>query len=152
MPASLRHEHARLQGELEAAQQAPGRTGEAARAVERIMRTHFLREAEYATPPLSLLGRLARGRATEDMAWALPLVDRLKAELPLMLEEHRAIEGALDLLETAALAEGRPEFARFAERLKLHARLEEDVLYPAAILVGEYLRLVLEESTLKQRG
>jgi hypothetical protein len=33
--------------------------------------------------------------------------------------------------------------ARFAEKLRLHARTEEGVLYPAAILVGEYLKLIL---------
>jgi hypothetical protein len=27
------------------------------------------------------------------------------------------------------------------EKLKLHAQTEEEVLYPAAILIGEYLKL-----------
>jgi hypothetical protein len=34
--------------------------------------------------------------------------------------------------------EQRPEFAHFAEKLILHARTEEEVLYPAAIRVGEW--------------
>jgi hypothetical protein len=33
------------------------------------------------------------------------------------------------------------EIVHFAEKLKLHAKNEEEVLYPAAILVGEYLKL-----------
>jgi len=37
-----------------------------------------------------------------------------------------------------------PEHARFAEKLMLHAQTEEEVLYPAAILVGEYLKVKLE--------
>jgi hypothetical protein len=36
--------------------------------------------------------------------------------------------------------EGKPEYAHFAKKLMLHGQTEE-VLYPAAILVGEYLRL-----------
>jgi hypothetical protein len=40
--------------------------------------------------------------------------------------------------------------ARFAEKLMLHAKTEEEVLYPAAILVGEYLKLKLEIATYKR--
>lgn len=36
-----------------------------------------------------------------------------------------------------------PRYADFAGRLTLHARIEEEVSYPAALLVGEYLRHVL---------
>ena len=60
-------------------------------------------------------------------------------ELPKMLAEHREIVAALERLEAAAHAAGKPEHARFAEKLKVHARTEEEVLYPAAILVGRAL-------------
>ena len=33
------------------------------------------------------------------------------------------------------------EYGHFAGNLKQHAQTEEEVLYPAAILVGEYLKL-----------
>ena len=33
------------------------------------------------------------------------------------------------------------EFVHFAEKLTLHAQTEEEVLYPASILVGDYLKL-----------
>ena len=49
----------------------------------------------------------------------------------------------LDRLTEAAAAERRPEAARFAAGLKRHARTEEEVLYPAALLLGAYLRLRL---------
>jgi len=32
------------------------------------------------------------------------------------------------------------EYAEFAEALMLHAKTEEEVLYPASILIGEYVR------------
>ena len=44
---------------------------------------------------------------------------------------------ALERLAEVARSERRPEYARPAERVLLHARTEEAVLYPAAILVGE---------------
>jgi hypothetical protein len=71
------------------------------------------------------------------------MTDRLKTDLPQMLAEHRAIVGALQNLIAAAKAEKKPESLRFAEQLQLHAQTEEQVLYPAAILVGEYVKLRL---------
>lgn len=144
IPPSVRLEHEELHRELAEATKAPGRVGEAARTLAAIMHPHFLREDEYAMPPLGLLVHLARGTVTPDMAEALPLVARLKAEMPLMLEEHRAIKGALLQLEQVATAEGRTEYADFARRLMFHAQSEEEVMYPAAILVGEYLKLKLK--------
>ncbi len=126
-----------------------GRTGEAARRVAKIMHPHFLREDEYAIPPLGLLARLAKGQLTPDMAEVLPLLARLKEEMPLMIEEHRAITGALIQLGNAASEEDRREWAEFADELRHHAQMEEEVLYPAAILVGEYVKSQLHVQGVK---
>lgn len=147
VPASVRLEHDALHTELADVSLETGRVGEAARELARLMHPHFLREDEYAMPPLGLLGRLARDEITPDMADALPLIARLKAELPLMLDEHRAIKGALRNLEELADAEGKPDIVEFARRVALHAQSEEEVLYPAAILVGHYLKLKLGTRT-----
>ena len=140
IPDALRVEHAELHEALVEATRAPGRVGEAAREVARVLHPHFVREEEIALPPLGLLESLARGEATPEMADVLPLTDALKAELPEMLEEHRAIRAALEALAAAARAEDRPEQARLAEKIMLHAKTEEQVTYPAAILVGEFVR------------
>jgi hypothetical protein len=58
-----------------------------------------------------------------------------------MLDEHASIVGALGALADAATRERKLEYAAFADELKLHAQTEEEVLYPAAILVGEYVKL-----------
>ncbi len=147
VPASLRREHEELHADLGRATQVPGRIGEAARTVARLLHPHLLREDEYATPPLSLLTRLARDAVTPDMAEVLPLAARLKEELPLMIEEHKAILGALRELAIAAETEGNEEYTRFAAALIMHAQMEEEVLYPAAILVGEYVKLKLNTQT-----
>ncbi|HYT71457.1 MAG TPA: hemerythrin domain-containing protein [Gemmatimonadales bacterium] len=144
IPDSLRLEHEQLHAKLAEATHLAGRTGEAARTVARIMHPHFLREDDYAIPPLGLLARLAKGQMAPDMAEVLPLVARLKEEMPLMIEEHRAIVGALVQLGNAASEEGRREWAEFADELRHHAQMEEEVLYPAAILVGEYVRHTLK--------
>lgn len=143
IPRSVEYEHDELHHDLDVAAQLGGRTGEAAKQVARILQPHFLRENDYAVPPLGLLERLTRGGVTADMAAVLPMVDRLKAELPQMLKEHQALVGALEEFSRAATAEGHDEWVHFADRLRRHAQMEEEVLYPAAILVGEYVRLRL---------
>jgi hypothetical protein len=142
-PVSIRRGHEELHADLARAGQMPGRLGETAREVARIMHPHFLREDEYAIPPLSLLPRLAKGQVTPDMADVLPLVARLKEEMPLMIEEHRAILGAVRAFAIAADDEEDEKYIRFAAELMVHAQLEEEVLYPAALLVGEYVKAKL---------
>ncbi len=92
-PPSLRREHEELHADLARAGQMPGLLGQTAREVARIMHPHFLREDEYAIPPLSLLPRLARGEVSPEMAEVLPLVARLKEEMPLMIERFSALFG-----------------------------------------------------------
>lgn|SRR5574337_436988 len=143
IPGSLKVEHEELHSELVKTMKMPGRVGEAARTVATFLHQHFVHEEEYAMPPLGLLAPLAEGKVTPEMRQVLTLTDKLKAELRQMLAEHQAIVGALQKLVVAAQAEGKPEVARFAEKLMLHARTEEEVLYPAAILIGEYVRAKL---------
>jgi len=108
-----------------------------------VLHSHFVNEEVYAIPPLGLLPQLAAGKVTKEMAEVLKMTDKLKAELPAMLKEHQAIVRALDNLVIAAKREGRQEYIRFAEKLKLHAQTEEEVTYPTALLIGEYLKLRL---------
>ena len=106
----------------------------------RLLHPHFVKEEEYALPPLGLLVPLSEGKFEAGMAGVLKMTDRLKPELSTMLAEHKEIVGALAKLVDAAKAENKPAIAHFAEKLMLHAQTEEQVLYPAAILVGEIVR------------
>jgi hypothetical protein len=139
IPAPLRAEHEELHARLVRATREAGAVGEAARAVARLLHPHFVREEEFALPPLATLAPLARGEVSADMADVLPLTQRLNEELPAMLAEHKQIVGALDRLRAAAHAAGLPEHEEFADALILHAQTEEEVLYPAAILAGEQI-------------
>ena len=82
---------------------------------------------------------------TPDMASMLSLTRRLKAELPAMLVEHKDIVAALQRFRARAQESGRADYERFADALMLHAQNEEEVLYPAAVLVGEYLGIKLRQ-------
>lgn len=143
IPKPLKLEHDELHADLVVATKAGGRTGEAAKAVAKVLHPHFVKEEEYALPPLGLLVELARGTVEPGMIEVLKMTDRLEAELPTMLNEHRAIVAALNTLVEAAKAEGKLDAARFAEKLKLHAETEEQVSYPTAMLIGRYLKAKL---------
>lgn len=141
IPASLVAEHDELHAALGALTAARGKTGAAAREVERVLAPHFAKEEQYVLPPLGLLRPLAAGTITAEMQPVAQLAARLKAELATMLGEHQAIARAVDALDRAARDGKHDEGILFAARLKLHSQNEEEVLYPAAILVGEYVRL-----------
>ncbi|MCG5485502.1 MAG: hypothetical protein KK482_17480 [Sinorhizobium meliloti] len=61
IPETLKAEHAELDAELVEATRAGGRVGGAAKEVARRLHPHFVREEEFALPPLFLLGPLAMG-------------------------------------------------------------------------------------------
>ena len=140
IPESLRTEHAEIHADLVAATKASGEVGAAARELAAVLHPHFVREEEIALPPLALLAPLARGETTPSMRAVLPMTDSLRAELPRMLEEHVAIHAATVRLGEVARAAGNAGVATLAEKLALHARGEEELFYPAALLVGDLVR------------
>jgi hypothetical protein len=58
-----------------------------------------------------------------------------------MLEEHKQIVAVLDELENTAMQENRQDAISFIAELKNHAMNEEQVTYPATIMIGELLEL-----------
>jgi len=143
IPRPMKEEHEELHNNLTRAIQAGGAVGKAAQGVADALHAHFESEEAFALPPLGLLPSLADGNVTPDMAEVFRMTDTLKAELPKMLAEHRTIVAALNQLIAAAEQEKLPEHVKFAHALMLHAQTEEQVSYPTAILIGEYLKLKL---------
>ena len=140
IPSALKAEHEALHDTLRKATQEPGGLGDAAKAVAKLLHPHFVKEEAYALPPLGLLRDLAQGRLTPEMKEVLQFTDRLKTDFGQMLEEHKLIVAALDKLSAAAKKANKMEYAEFADALILHAQTEEEVSYPTAILIGEYVR------------
>lgn len=153
IPESLEVEHEELHQQLYKGIKEGGKIGEAAKAVADILHQHFEKEEEYALPPLGLLSSLVteeQERAGEGEATKIAqdtkknviiMTDKLKSDLSHMIQEHNEIVAALDNLIKIAKAENKTEVVQFAEKLKLHAKTEEQVLYPTAILIGKYLKL-----------
>ena len=140
IPQSLQTEHAEIHDALAKATRAPGRVGAAAKELAAVLDPHFERENQIALPPLGLLAPLAAGKTPAGLQEALAMTDALRKELPRMLEEHKQIRAANEKLRTAAREEKAYAYEQFAETLASHARTEEEILYPAAILVGDVIR------------
>lgn len=143
MPESLRVEHEQLRADLEQAIRIGGRIGEAAQALQSLLHPHFRREDDNVFLGLGLLQSVAEGKVTAGMYELVVKAEQLKSELPEMLAEHDQIRKALERLGQEATKEGRPQIAYFAAKLLHHARMEEEILYPAAIVLGDYLKSLL---------
>lgn len=138
-PESIASEHRELHEVLARATAEDGEMAAAAAELEAALAPHFEREEEIASPPLGLLPTLARADTSAAMRSVLPLTDALERELPQMLREHEAIRTAAARFRATADRLGKEDYVRFADSLAAHARQEEEVLYPAAILVGRYV-------------
>jgi hypothetical protein len=147
IPISLLEEHAELYTAFETASRLPGETGAAARRLAALRGPHVEREQRIAYPLLRLLPLIDQGKAEPWMSDLLPLADELRAALPTFKREHTAIRAALERLRTEAWAEGHPEYAFLAQRLKHHLQIEEEILYPAALVTAECVRGRLQAVT-----
>ena len=142
IPKSLQVEHAAIHTTLVEATKVQGPVGAAAKTLAEALHSHFDREEGIALPPLGVLARLADGVPIPDaeLSRALSLSDSLRRVLPHVLGEHSRIGRAVESLREAAKAEHMPKYEMLADQVALHAQHEEEVLYPAAMLVGDLIR------------
>ena len=145
VPASLKNAHDALHVGLKRAMREPGHIGDTGRKIMQLMDGHMLREEKFALRPLGLLKELGRGETPSELAEAGRLAQALKSEMAQMVGEHRQIAELLRQLATQAEAEGKPDYVQLAEDMIVHAQMEEDVLYPAALLIGEYAARVRKD-------
>ena len=143
-PSALHHEFRQIETDLESATQVPGRLGSSARHLAGVLETHFARQEALVLPPLGLLLPLSRGALSREMAAMLPLSDRLRRELPRLLDEHLTIARAFDEFTVLARLASRPELARLSRKFGTYALLREQVVYPAALVAGDSVRFHLE--------
>ena len=151
IPGSLAVEHQHLHEVLGSLVGRKEPVGSAARFLADLLEPHFQKENSDALPLLGLLATLGRGEITDVMRPAIETSKKLKAGMPEMIAEHKSIKAALDGLRKAGERANDRDAMEFAEELSLHAQTEEEVLYPAAILVGAYIETQLRPSTPKNK-
>ena len=140
IPSTIRKEHQELSEALDRGTKRTDQIGVAARALKQVLHPHFVREEQIALAPLGALVPLSRGEAVKNVPALVAMTDSLERELPGMLNEHTAIAAAVATLRLAAERARSEEWMRFAAQLAQHAKSEEEILYPAAVVVGRMLR------------
>ena len=142
IPKSLQVEHAAIHTTLSEAIKVQGPVGASAKTLAEALHSHFEREEGIALPPLGILAPLADGVAIPEaqLSRALSLSDSLRRVLPQVLGEHSRIARAVEGLREVAKAEHMAKYEELADQVALHAQHEEEVLYPAAMLVGDLIR------------
>lgn len=139
-PHSIKHGHEILCVELKDIAKTPGKIGEKAKLLEEVMYPHFEKEEKYAMPPLGLLLALSEGSWEIDTDEAIKMSDLLKERLSEFKKEHENISTAMEDLKIAADEENPGIIKQFIKDLTLHIEMEDQVLYPATILIGNYLK------------
>ena len=141
-PSSLEEEHKEIHEKLEKIVSSSGDTANMSKQVQFIMQPHFAKEEQLSILVLGALQPYVNGTLTEEARnQAIQISQQFKQEYPTMLEEHKQIVSALDNLENTAMKENRQDVISFIADLKSHAMNEEQVTYPATIIVGELLEL-----------
>ena len=141
VPAAIMKEHVYLLDAIGQLASLPDSTGRAAVKVSELMQHHFNEEESYVLPPLGLLPLLANGQLPEQSTEVIGLTEKLKTQLNHMSAEHQLIKAFMGELIVAATRENHPEAMALEMEISKHAAMEEEVYFPAAIMVGEYLKL-----------
>lgn len=145
IPSSIKKEHEYLLSEIGKLAQMEDSTGRAAIKLNELMRHHFAEEEDYVLPPLGLLTSVNEGIIPAQSADVIALTEKLKAQLNHMSAEHQLIKAYMDEVIRTAARENHPEVISLANDISHHAAMEEQVYYPAAILLGEFLKLKRNE-------
>jgi len=139
-PMSLILEHEKQTAEINKAIQSGGKTGMIAQALLEVNTEHVRKEMKFVFPQLSYLPLLAYENIVLEAEEIVRLTDVLRRELATMLAEHRQIIELAQQLRDAAEQEGKRDQVKFADDLVLHVEMQEEIVYPAALLIGEAAR------------
>jgi hypothetical protein len=140
IPEALRLGHDEARAELVRATSMPGRVGEAARRVADVCLPHFEHEEQTVFPVFGLLPELASGKVRPAMVEVLPLVSRVRTWREALGGAHHTITTAIQGMLQAAHKEDNREIIEFTYNLRMHERLEDEVIFPTVLLIGNYIQ------------
>lgn len=146
IPKSIKNGHENLYAEIKSIVSIGGDIGEKAKVLDELMHAHSKKEEEYALPPLGLLLALSEGNWKIDSNAAIKMADRLKSKLTELKKDHENILLALQKLKEAGDKENNTNIKRLVKDLKLHAAIEDQVLYPTTLLIGNYLKALKSDN------
>ena len=141
VPSSIKETHASLLEQIHKITLYNDSSTPIALKLEELMLHHFKEEENFILPPLGLLPSLANGKLPEESKDIILLCEKMKVQMDHMSVEHQMIKVHIDELKQVSKKENLAEIIEFEKEVIKHAISEEEVFFPAAILVGEYLKL-----------
>ena len=139
VPSSVKKEHEHLLGQIRPLTLLQDSTGIAAGKLYALMEFHFKEEEDYVLPPLGILPLLASGKMPEQHKEIILLTEKLRNRMAIMSAEHQKTKAHMEELKRLAGKEILPEILETEKRLHAHAALEEEILFPAVLFIGDYL-------------
>jgi len=140
VPDALMRGHDEMRAELVQATMEGGRIAKAAKRVAQLCLPHFEHEEKHVFPVLALLPYLERGILLAEMVDVMPLISNFRAKHDAIADHHQLILAATEELLQVANKEKTREFTEFAYNLRVHEKLEDEVIYPTVVMIGKYLQ------------
>jgi hemerythrin-like domain-containing protein len=137
VPESLREEHEAFVDGLKSRSTSKDETGVALRRLLKLLEPHVEKEDELVLPLLGALQGMAAGRSPDSPTTTMRSYEKYAGQYASMFAEHEPIRQALKRARTAARKEGHEDVVEILDALAHHSRVEEEVLYPAALLIGK---------------
>lgn len=88
-----------------------------------------------------MLPQLTNEKIPEQTKGVIALTEKLKSQLNHMSAEHQMIETFLDEKKQSDTSQRYPEIIDLKKEVYNHENIENEVLFSASILVGDYFKL-----------
>jgi hypothetical protein len=138
--AALKQDHDELRAELAKATMEFGELGEVAKQVAKLCLPHFEIEEQVVFPLFSIVGDVTDGNVLAGIDAIHDLVNRFNEQREDLGKQHHAMIRAIESLWQIACEEGNEAVISLVHDLKSHEAMEEEVLYPAVLLIIKYAR------------
>ena len=135
VPESLREEHEEFIDGLKSHSTGKDQTGAAVRQLLRLLEPHVEKENELVLPLLGALRGLAAGEPLENPGAVMGAYEKYARQYRNMFAEHSPIRQSIKKARRLAKQDGQNDIVEILDALAHHSRVEEEVLYPAALLV-----------------
>jgi len=142
VPQSLREEHEAFIEGLKSYSTGNGETASAVRELLGLLEPHIEKENEFVLPLLGVLRGLAAGKPVENPRAVMRAYEKCARQYVNMFAEHSPIRQSIKETRRLAKEQGQDGVVDILDALAHHSRVEEEVLYPAALLVGTLVAFV----------
>lgn len=130
-------------GSLLRAADHPDKTGRAIGELLKVLEPHFEKEETMAMPLLGVLPELVSGNKIHELRQIADSQELLLRDYESMFQEHKSLIPLINRAKDEATKENHIDTVKILEALVHHARIEEDVLYPSALLAGILAKILL---------